>query len=271
MEIGIFTSGYQRGNIEDAFRDAKRFGYDFVELWGGRPSAYPYDFDICVPEIKRLIEKYDVPVRVYTPEMNAYPFNMMWENEKMRDESIDFTCRAMDFAKAIGAEYTLISAGHAGFNVDAKEMRERLLDGLQRLLDYAKKIDHIIIYESLSIYESNVTNSANQMKEILDYFDDPHLVGMNDIVVPFIQGEQMTTYLDKLGDKCVHMHVIDSDGQSESHVCPGLGVLPLEQFMEELKLRGYDKTITIELVTNYINEPSIYAKMAIDNLRSCIK
>lgn len=271
MKIGLFTSGYQRSDLELAFKDAKGFGYDYIELWGGRPHAYPMDFDICVPKIRALIEKYQIPVKIYTPEMNAYPFNMMWEDERMRNESIEYTMRAMDFSKAIGAEFTLVSAGHAGFAAGNREIKDRLYGGLKRLLDYADKIDHKIIYEALSVYESNVTNSSNQMLEILEDLDHPRIFGMNDIVVPFIQGENILSYLDKLGDRMVHMHIVDSDGQSESHVCPGLGVLPLEGLMRELKERGYDRTATIELVTNYLNEPGIYAKMAIDNLRGMMK
>ncbi|MDU2376100.1 TIM barrel protein, partial [Anaerococcus vaginalis] len=79
--------------------------------------------------------------------------------------------------------------------------------------------------------------------------------------------ENIMNYLDKLGNKMVHMHIVDSDGVSESHVCPGLGVLPLKELMAELKDYGYDGNITIELVTNYLNEPSIYSKMAINNLK----
>lgn len=271
MKFGTFTSGYQRGNIEEAFNDAKRFGYDYVELWGGRPHAYPYDFDLCVPKIKALIEKYDMPVRIYTPEMNAYPFNMMWEDETMRNDSIEYVFRSMDFAKAIGAEYTLISAGHAGQHTLSEDMHYRLIDGLKKIAEYGRKIDHKVIYEPLTIYESNVTTTANQMKDVLDEINDPYMVGMVDIIVPYIQGENIFTYLDKLGDKMVHMHIVDSDGQTESHICPGDGILPLRELMEELQDRGYDKTITIEHVTNYLTEPGYYAKRAINNLKGYFK
>lgn len=267
MKIGIFTSGYQRGKIEEAFNDAKRFGYDYVELWGARPHAYPYDDEICVPEIKRLIEKYDMPVKIYTPEMNAYEYNMMWENDEMRADSIEYVKKSMDFAKAVGAEYTLISAGHAGHYTTYNEIQERLLDGLRKIVEHAEKIDHKVIYEALTIYESNVTTTANQLSQVLDEIDSPYLVGMMDIVVPYVQGENMLAYFDKLGDKMVHLHIIDSDGHTESHVCPGEGVLPLDLLMEELKEKNYNKTATIELVTNYLNEPSIYARRAIDNIR----
>ena len=34
MKFGLFTCGYQRFDIEKAFQDAQRFGYDYIELWG---------------------------------------------------------------------------------------------------------------------------------------------------------------------------------------------------------------------------------------------
>ena len=39
LELGLFTSGYQRYPLEQAFEDASRFGYDYIELWGGYPHA----------------------------------------------------------------------------------------------------------------------------------------------------------------------------------------------------------------------------------------
>ena len=39
MELGMFTSGYQRYPLERAFADARDLGYDYIELWGGRPQS----------------------------------------------------------------------------------------------------------------------------------------------------------------------------------------------------------------------------------------
>ncbi len=123
------------------------------------------------------------------------------------------------------------------------------------------------MYEPLTIYESNVTTTSNQLLELCNHFNSPYFFAMNDIVVPYIQGENIIAFNKKLGSKLVHMHIVDSDGQSEDHYCPGYGNLPLKNFMQELSQSGYDKTVTIELVTKYLNEPSIYAKLAIDNLK----
>lgn len=45
MRVGLFTAGYRRNALRDAFEDAARFGYDYIELLGERPHAYPPDMD----------------------------------------------------------------------------------------------------------------------------------------------------------------------------------------------------------------------------------
>ena len=63
MELGMFTSGYQRYPLERAFADARRFGYDYVELWGGRPHAFAPDLQRGgLAEVRSLAEKYQMPV-----------------------------------------------------------------------------------------------------------------------------------------------------------------------------------------------------------------
>ena len=72
MELGLFTSGYQRYPLEQAFEDASRFGYDYIELWGGYPHAYVEDLTARgVGEIDRLIQKYRMPVKCFTRSIMA--------------------------------------------------------------------------------------------------------------------------------------------------------------------------------------------------------
>ena len=44
-----------------------------------------------------------------------------------------------------------------------------------------------------------------------------------------------------------------------------------KEMLYELNHNGYKKTATLELVTNYINEPRFYAKRTIDNMRSLMQ
>ncbi|MFL0249417.1 fructoselysine 3-epimerase [Clostridium neuense] len=272
MKIGMFTSGYQRNPLEDVFKDAKRFGYDYIELWGARPHAFAPDLKSGdINTIKKLIDKYEIPVIGYTPEHNAYPYNFMIGSEAQRQDAVNYLKLSMDMGKEMGADFTLMSAAHAGYLTTSEEIWKRLIQTMRELTDYAEKIQHKIVLEPLTPYESNVCTSANDLVTLFNYVNSPYLVGMCDIVPPFVQHESIMAYFDKLGEKMYHMHIVDSDGVSDTHILPGEGVLPLSEVMQELKEINYKGTATIELVTSYINEPRFYAKRAINNIRNLMK
>lgn len=271
MEIGMFTSGYQRYPLEYAFRDAKRIGYDYIELWGGRPHAFPYDLQQDgLNEVHKLMETYDMPVKVYTPEHNAYPYNYMIGSEAQRRDAVAYLKTALKMGKAMGAEYTLISTGHAGNTASRQEIWERLIRTLRELADFAGQIEEKIVLESLAGFETNVCTSAKDVRAVLEEIDSPYLCGMCDVVVPFVQQEPVMNYFEQLKEKCCHLHLVDSDGSSDIHLLPGEGKIPLPELLEEIKSFGYNKMLTIELVTAYINEPYLYAKRAYERVRELL-
>ncbi|MBQ2233133.1 MAG: fructoselysine 3-epimerase [Erysipelotrichaceae bacterium] len=272
MKLGMFTSGYQRNDLEHIFIDAKRFGYDYIELWGGRPHAYAPDLkNGDMKELLRLRDKYGVEIRGYCPEHNAYPYNYMIGSEAQRQDAIEYLKLCFDMAKEMGADYTLISSGHAGYGADHDQIWNRLEKSVRELVDHAEKIGMKIVMDALTVYESNVIKSANDLKKLFTIIDSPNLVGMCDIVPPYTQHESIMDYFDKLGDKMYHLHLIDGRHDSDDHVIPGEGEIPLPELIKELKEINYDKTATIELVTGYINEPRFYARRAIDNVRAMMK
>ena len=87
MRIGMFTSGYQRSPMEHAFADAARFGYDYVELWGGRPHAFAPDLlagDLT--GILDLIQRYQVPVEVRPERSQALAIRWLISAARARSE-----------------------------------------------------------------------------------------------------------------------------------------------------------------------------------------
>lgn len=269
MKLGMFTCGYQRNPLEHCFIDAKRFGYDYIELWGGRPHAYAPDLAAGdINELKRLIEQYEMPVLGYTPEHNAYPYNYMIGSEAQREDAVRYLKPCLDMAKAMGAEFVLTGPANGGYQATYEELWSRLEKTIRELGEHAAKLEIKLIVEPLTPYESNFFTRANDLVELFHRIDNPYVVGMCDIVPPFVQHESIMAYFDKLGDKMHHLHIIDGDQGTDSHIMPGDGSLPLPEFLYELKSIGYNRTATIELVSNYINEPRMYAKRAIDRIRA---
>jgi protein FrlC len=272
MKLGMFTMSYMRYSLERAFRDASKFGYNGVEVWGGRPHAYPLDLKISgVEEIKELSNSYDLPVIGYTPEMNSYPYNMMRGNELMRHESLDYVKTSMDAAKAMGAGFTLISAGHAGYEATRHECWLRLIMNLKELALHAEDIGIDLVLEPLTQYESNVVVTCNDLVAALDEVGSDRLLGMCDICPPFCNHEPIMSYFEKLGDRLRHMHIIDSDGHSDTHMIPGEGMIPLRQLFHEIESTNYSGYFTIELVTAGINEPSLSAALAIQRVKNLLE
>lgn len=268
LKVGMFTSGYQRNPLEHCFMDAKEYGYDYIELWGGRPHAYAPDLKAGdINEVRRLIEKYEMPVLGYTPEHNAYPYNYMIGSEAQRRDAVDYLKLSLEMAKEMGAEFVLTSPANGGYLATYDQLWSRLEKNIQELGDYAAKLEITLVVEALTPYESNFFTRANDLVELFRRVDNPYVVGMCDIVPPFVQHESIMAYFDKLGNKMDHMHIIDGENGSDTHMIPGEGNIPIKEMLYEMKRIGYDKTATLELVTNYINEPRFYAKRAIDNMR----
>ena len=272
MELGLFTSGYQRYPLERAFEDASRFGYDYIELWGGYPHAYVEDLTARgVGEIDRLIRKYRMPVKCFTPEHNGYPFNYMAGDAFQWERSMVYLEKAIELTAAMGAPMMLFSAGHAGYQMTGCEIEERLQKSLERLTAKAEQQKVKLILEPLTIYESNVITSLNDLERALDKVPSPYLVGMCDLAVPYTTGEPAAEYVRRLGSRFGYLHVIDNDGVSDSHILPGDGDMPLEGILREIRRAGYDGCATIELVTGYLKEPSVYAEIAVRRIRSILR
>ena len=272
MELGLFTCGYQRYPLEQAFEDAGRFGYDYIELWGGYPHAYVEDLSLTgVREVERLVQKYHIPVKCFTPEHNAYPFNYMTGDAFQWVRSMNYLEKAIELTAAMGASKMLFSAGHAGYRMSVQEIDERLQKSLERLVQKAEQQSVTLILEPLTVYESNVITGLNDLERALDKVDSPNLVGMCDLAVPFTTGEPAAEYVRRLGRRFGYLHVIDNDGVSDSHILPGEGNIPLEGILREIRRAGYDGCATIELVTGDLKEPSVYAELAIECIREMLK
>ena len=189
MELGLFTCGYQYESIEAAFADAAAFGYDFIELWGGRPHAWAPDMTAeRAAHLRELSERYNVPIRIYTPEHNGYPYNYMLGDEAQWEDCMRYLTRSMEAAAQIGASRTLISVGHGG-HTEPQYRHDRLMRSLRRLAEEARSTGQTILLEPLSPFESNTCTTAAEIAAVLSELNDPTVCTMCDMVASYVQDE----------------------------------------------------------------------------------
>ena len=173
MKFGMFTSGYQRLPLEKCFTDAAQLGYDYIELWGGYPHAFAPDVIEDYREIRRLQEHYGIPVPVYTPEHNAYPYNYMLGTEKQWRNCMAYLEVSVRAAGLIGARQMLISVGHGG-ECPAELRRARLRRSVEHLARAAEREHVVLLLETLSPLESNTCTRLHELKELLEAVELKH-------------------------------------------------------------------------------------------------
>ena len=167
MKLGMFTCGWQRWPLERVFSGARRLGYDYIELWGGRPHAFAPDLRRGgLREVLALEEKYQMPVAVYTPEHNAYPYNYMLGDRQQWEDCMAYLELCLEMGKALGAEYTLISVGHGGYGASRQALWNRLLESLRRLADAAERLGHLRYVPWISF---TIPDGAEQVRGYLSY------------------------------------------------------------------------------------------------------
>ena len=91
-----------------------------------------------------------------------------------------------------------------------------------------------LILEPLTPYESNVVCNANDVLHALALVLRRACSAWSTICAPYVQAEPVMSYFDKLGDKLRHLHIVDSDGASDTHYIPGEGKMPLRELMRDI-------------------------------------
>ena len=267
LRLGLFTFPYQYLSIETAFCDAKMLGYDYVELWGGRPHAFTYDLlNGDIDTVNGLVKKYGIPVSIYTPEHNAYPYNYMLGSMRQWEISMDYFRSSLIAARCMGAEYMLVSIGH-GENISDCDCKRRLYKSMEYLSKLAEDEGVKIVVEPLTPYESNHCTSLEDYSKLIFDINSPWIFAMLDMAVPNTQKEMPEDYFSVFKDKLRHIHLVDNDTVSDSHLIPGEGNIDMKGFIKNTKRWGYNGRATIELVNRYIDNPTEYYKIAINRIR----
>jgi len=88
MKLSVSTAVYYRYNLIESIKRIAELGYSAVEIWCGRPHAYPDDMtDSKIDEIKKCIGEYDLEISRLIPAQFRYPTNLSIEDKKIREAS----------------------------------------------------------------------------------------------------------------------------------------------------------------------------------------
>lgn len=218
-----------------------RHGFDFVDFTLEPPMADPDQIDPGA--IRAALDRHSLGVVAHTawfiPMASPYP--------TVRDASLREFRRCLVAAKAIGADVMNVHYRPVPPASSAKQAVEWHAETLGPLCDDAARVGITIVIEHVP------EGGARQLENILEimwrvpllrfHLDSGHAKLES-------RHDRFGNYLDRLGDKLLHVHLSDNDGTADQHLPPG--AVPRSRtdwpsHVKKLRDTGYDGTITLEV------------------------
>ena len=269
MKISFFTNSLHRWPIEKSFEVASKFGYDGIEIWGGRPHAYAPDMrPEDIQKIKDLSAKYNLHIVSFEPEMAC----LLWRDQRWIDESMEYFRQCIDFCKAIGCPYMVMAALQCSYEYSTDEDWAQFIKYMKELAAYSESVDGVtMILETVTPWEGNILIRSDDTVRALKEINSPKVKAMLDLAAPLTVGEPSSNYFEKLGKDLVHVHLVDCKKDVEDHLILGDGELPVEEVLSMLDSYGYDGYCSVELFDEYRTEPILFNQRAIRAIRQSLE
>jgi fructoselysine 3-epimerase len=272
MKTALFTAGASKYPIEKSFEIAAKYHYDAIEIGGFRPHAYPLDLLIGgAKKIITLSEKYKLPIVSYAPDNTGSPYSLVFEDEHMNRESVEYFKKSLDAAKLIGSQYCMFACNHPGYGRNKEEVKQLFIRNMKILAEHAEKINQMIILEPVTPYEGTILVTSDDLYWAIHEINSPMVKGMLDLACPLIVGEPIIEYFDKMGSDIRHIHFIDATKHCEDHLIPGDGEIDFPHLVKMLKEVDYQGYLSLELFTCYENEPEFAAAKGMERITALLQ
>ncbi|ELY98511.1 xylose isomerase [Natrialba chahannaoensis JCM 10990] len=277
VDLAFSTNAYTRYPLPEAVRRIADHGYTSVELLGDEPHAYFPEFDDDVrDELTVALEDTGLAVSNINantatgyyddaPPSSFFEPSIIQADDEARAWRVDYTKRAIDLAKTVGAPAICLATGRPLPGTLPEEAREYLHDSLHEILDYAEPrgVDIGIEFEPELLIEN-----TDEVLTLIDEIGRDSL-GVNlDVGHAAVYGEDVVESIHRSAGSITGVHLEDIVGGSRGkhyHRIPGEGDLDFRAIFDALDDIGYDGFATLELYT-YPDEPDRAAREAYDEL-----
>lgn len=222
-----------------------RHGFDFVDFTLEPPAADP---DLIDPRaVRAALERHCLGVVAHTAWFIPIgsPFGTI------RDACLTEFCRTLKAAHQIGAEVMNLHYGRPPGFFPNEQVVEWHVDVLGRLCQEAADLGVTIVLEHIphggGSQLENIVAIMERVPLLRFHLDSGH--------AKLERGQdRWDEYLDRLGNKLLHVHLSENDGTADQHL--PLGAAPRSttdwpQHIKNLKATGYDGTITLEVFAQH--------------------
>ena len=241
MKIGLSTWSLLGTDVSAAVRATGDAGFDFVELWGEVPHAYPESVDR--KRLRDALSTYRMELTMHAPFTDLNPASPFQPVKGAIERTLqDF----VKFGESTGASIITVHPGSVHSESIIPRSAESSIETLKRMVQAAGGGVVINVEnqtKSRSKYHFPLASTLESLQFILNEVDE---LGFTlDTGHAHVNGQNPLTLAERAGPKMTEVHLSDNAGQSDDHLIPGEGTAPLKEFMDAVK--GTDVLVCLEL------------------------
>lgn len=247
IAVGNYT--YPLYSFEYFLDSMVRFDIKNIEVWAAGPHLYLDDVN------SRIIKQIDKEIRMrelvpicLTPEQCMYPINIGAEEVWIRKRSVEYFEKGLQVAEELGINKMIVTPGNGYRDRSSEITRKYTVENLQYLSEKAKEKHITLLLEHLTIETTNLATTAEELKKLCWEINNDNLIAMVDTDMMSRYDETIADYMEVFNGKIGHVHFVD--GFPGGHLAIGDGVLPMEQFLNELSETEYKGYISLEIISD---------------------
>ena len=241
--------------LQEAISRLHQYGYQGIEIWGGRPHVYRHDLDGQLDEIVALLDRFEMVVPNFIPAQFRYPSILCSLNETIRRDSVQYIQDAVDNALRLRAPSVSLCPGMTLFGEDLDRGWSQLRKSIVELLDYTEGTDLVLLIEPAHQAESTLILTVADGLRMIEEVGSERLGILLDTGHANVNGENLAKVVASLRDVPFHVHIDDNHGDSDAHLIPGDGKIDFAPFARALKRVNYQGFVSAELGFQYTLDP----------------
>jgi sugar phosphate isomerase/epimerase len=241
LKIGLSTWSLLGLEVVSAVRAVGDAGFNFVELWGEVPHAYPEWVD--KKKLKDALSSYDMTLTMHAPFTDLNPATPFQPVRGAVERTLEDFVKFSDY---LAAKIVTIHPGSVHSEAMVPQSVQSSVSTLRRMVRSAGGRLAVNVENqtrSRSKYHFPLASTAESLELILAEVDG---LGFTlDTGHAHVNGQSLLALAERAGPKLTEVHLSDNSGASDDHLIPGEGTAPLKGLLE--KLAEKDALICLEL------------------------
>lgn len=241
LKVGVSTWSLLNSNLQAAIATIGDAGFEYIELWGEVPHAYPSW--VAQETVRDALSPYDMTITMHSPFTDLNPASPFQPVKGSIERTLeDF----VHYSASIGAKIVTVHPGSVHAEGLVNQSMSSSMAALRKMIRAAGgrlKINVENQTKSHSQYHFPLASTRESLDLILA--EEEELGFTLDSGHAHAAGEDSAALAERFTSRLTEVHLSDNKGVSDDHLIPGEGTAGIAGLMKTIE--GKDIFVCLEL------------------------